>query len=86
MKLRCQFAPQVVADVGAIGFGLGVEREWIQRLQRSFDIELRPACDDEAKPVGQALGIPHEHFHQRVAPGLPGFIQGVNHDRILVFG
>ncbi|MBI2481540.1 MAG: hypothetical protein HYV60_23735, partial [Planctomycetia bacterium] len=82
LERRCQFAEQVVADVGAVGFGRGVERERIQCLQRSFDIELRPAGHDEAQPVGQALGIPREHFHKRVASGLAGFIQGINHDQI----
>jgi len=68
--------------VSAVGFGLGVEREGIHGLQRCFDIKLRTADDDEAKPVGQALGIAGEHFHERVAPGLAGFIQGINHDQI----
>ena len=60
----------------------GVEGERVQRLQRGFDVELRAAGDDEAKPVGQARGIAREHFHQRVAPGLAGFVEGINDDQI----
>ena len=82
VEWRPQFAAEVVAEVGAVGFGLGVEQERIQCLQRSLDVELRPAGDDEAEPVGQARGVPREHFHQRVAPGLAGFVEGVNHDQI----
>jgi hypothetical protein len=36
----------------------------------------------EENPIGQTLGVPREHIHQRIAPGLAGFIYGMNQHQI----
>jgi hypothetical protein len=52
-ELSPRHVPFFVAEVGAVEFGVGVEREGIQGLQGSFDIELRPVDDAAAEPSGK---------------------------------
>jgi len=61
---------------------LDVARERIQGLQRSFDIELRPAGDTKTRTVGQLLGVARGDFYHRVAPGLASLVPGINHDQM----
>ena len=82
LELRGELVAEVVAEVGAVGLGAGVEDEGVQPLQRGLDGAFRAAGDDEAEPVGQARGVAGEHFHERVAPGLAGFVEGVNDDEL----
>ena len=50
LQLPREDAPQVFAEVVAVEFRPGVERERIPRLKRRWDVKLGPACDDEAQP------------------------------------
>ena len=80
LELRREFVAQVFAEVGAVGFGGGVEDERVQALQRGAHVALRPAGDDETNPVGQARGVAREHFDEFVAPVAAGFVKRVNDD------
>ncbi len=80
LELRSELVAEEVAEVGAVGLGAGVEDERVQPLQRGLDGAFRAAGDDEAEPVGQARGVAGEHFHERIAPGLARFVEGVDDD------
>ena len=80
LELRGELVAEVFAEVGAVGLGAGVEHEGVQPLQRGLDGAFRAAGDDEAEPVGQARGVAGEHFHERIAPGLARFVEGVDDD------
>lgn len=56
VELRREFLLEVVAEVGAVRLGAGVEDERVQPLQRGLDGAFGAAGDDEAEPVGQAGG------------------------------
>ncbi len=50
-------------------------------MQRSDDIALRSAGDDDANPVWQTRGVARQHFDEFVASRSASFVERINNDQ-----